>query len=158
MRKTDILKLAVPKSVLLFIAGFAWFCVGTMLLVLAYSWLSDTHRALSFVYFGFGFTAALLMHHFVFKKIAVKNINRIISKTGRQFIFSFFTWKSYIIIVVMVTMGKLFRQSSIPKPYLAILYTAIGLALILSSLEYIRVFINEINGTAAPDTFHSEEK
>ncbi|MCD6392724.1 MAG: hypothetical protein J7M40_04370 [Planctomycetes bacterium] len=157
MRKIDILKPAVPKSVLLFLAGFAWFCVGTMLLVLAYLWLSDAHGALGFMYFGFGFAAALLIHHFGFQKIADKNINRILPMPDRQCVFSFFTWKSYIIIIVMVTMGRLFRRSAIPKSYLAILYIAIGLALILSSLKYIRVFINEIKGTAAQSASLSGE-
>lgn len=157
MRNISKLKPAVAKSVLLFLAGLSWFCVGTMLLVLAYFWLSDAHRAPGLMYFGFGAAAALLIHYFGFQKIAGKNINRILLKSGRQCIFSFFSWKSYIIIVVMVMMGKLFRNSSIPKPYLAILYTAIGLALILSSLKYIRVFINEINGTSATSTFLSGE-
>lgn len=57
----------------------------------------------------------------------------------------------------MVTMGRLFRRSAIPKSYLAILYIAIGLALILSSLKYIRVFINEIKGTAAQSASLSGE-
>ena len=157
MRKTDILKPAVPKNALLFLAGFVWFCVGTILFVFAYSWLSDAHTALSFMYFGFGFAAALLIHRFGFQEIAVKNINRILPMLDKQCVFSFFTWKSYIIIIVMVTMGKLFRRSAIPKPYLAILYIAIGLALILSSLKYLSVFINEIKGTAAQSSFLSEK-
>ena len=51
---------------------------------------------------------------------------------------------SYIIIAVMIIMGTLLRHSEIPKPYLAILYTGIGFALILSSIRYIRIFIKEI--------------
>jgi hypothetical protein len=37
-------------------------------------------------------------------------------------------------------MGGLLRHSMIPKKELAILYIGIGLALILSSVRYIRVF------------------
>jgi hypothetical protein len=49
-----------------------------------------------------------------------------------------------MIIIVMVTMGTSLRHSAIPQQYLAILYTGIGLALILSSLRYIRAFISAI--------------
>ena len=144
MRQRDIFKSAVAKSVLLFFAGFIWLCVGTMLLVLAYSWLSEAPRTISFMFFGFGIVVALLVHHFGFLKIVDKNIERILPMVEKKCLFSFITWKSYMIIIVMVTMGTLLRHSTFPKQYLAILYTGIGLALILSSLRYIRVFINEI--------------
>jgi hypothetical protein len=144
MRNSSTLKPAVPKSVLLFLAGFIWFCVGTMLLVHACSWLSNVPGELRYIFFGVGFVAALVIHHFGFQKIADKNINRILPMLDSQCIFAFFSWKSYIIIIVMVGMGRLFRSSEFPKAYLAILYTAIGLALVLSSLKYIRGFIKVI--------------
>jgi hypothetical protein len=143
-----MLKPAVPKNILLLLAGMVWFCAGTMLLVLAYSWLSKVDKPLSFIYFGVGLIAALLIHRFGFRKIAAKNINRILAKSGWQCLFSCFAWKSYVLIAVMVTMGTLFRRSDFPKPYLAILYTAIGVALVLSSLKYLRVFIAEMKDTA----------
>ena len=144
MRKRDILKPAVTKSVLLFLAGFGWLCVGTMLLVFAYSWLSEAPRTISLMFIGFGVVVALLVHHFGFLKLVDKNIERILSMVEKKCIFSFITWKSYMIIMVMVTMGTLLRHSAVPHQYLAILYTGIGLALILSSLRYIRAFINAI--------------
>jgi ABC-type nickel/cobalt efflux system permease component RcnA len=51
------------------------------------------------------------------------------------------SWKSYILVAVMMTMGIALRHSSIPKQFLSVLYLAIGLALMLSSLRYIRRFI-----------------
>jgi len=93
---------------------------------------------------GFGIVLALLVHHFGFLKIVDKNIERILPMVEKKCLFSFITWKSYMIILVMVALGTLLRHSAIPHQYLAILYTGIGLALILSSLRYIRVFIHEI--------------
>ena len=146
MRKRDTFKPAVTKSALLFLAGFVWLCVGTMLLVFAYSWLSDAPRTIFFMFFGFGILLALLVHHFGFLKVVDKNIERILPMVEKKCLFSFITWKSYMIIIVMVAMGTLLRHSAIPQQYLAILYTGVGLALILSSLRYIRVFIHEIRG------------
>ncbi len=145
--KNDILKPAVTKGALLFLAGFVWFCVGIILLVFAYSWLSNMPWALSFKFFVPGVLGALVIHHFGFLKIVDKNIERILPMAEKKCLFSFITWKSYIIIIVMVTMGTFLRHSAIPKQYLAVLYTGIGLALILSSFRYIRVFFNEKNET-----------
>ena len=144
MRKRDRIKPAVTKNVLLFLAGFVWFFAGTMLLVMAHSWLSDATRAVFFAFFAAGIGVALLVHHFGFLKIVDKNIERILPMVDKKCLFSFITWKSYLIIIVMVAMGSLLRHSAIPKHYLAILYTGIGLALILSSLRYLRVFVQEL--------------
>lgn len=143
MGKIDRLKPAVSRRFLLFLAGFIWFSVGTMLLVWACLWLSDVHRALCWLYVGIGVVAAVLVHRFGFHRIAAKNINRILPMQDRQCVFSFFTWKSYFLIIVMITLGRVCRHSSIPKPYLAVVYITMGLALILSSFKYIKVFLNE---------------
>ena len=143
MRLSELFKPAVAKTVLLFFAGFVWLCVGATLLVFAYSWLSDAPKTIAFTFLGLGIVAALLVHHFGFLRIVDKNIERILPMFEKKCLFSFITWKSYMIIIVMVTMGIFLRHSSIPKKYLAILYTGIGLALILSSLRYLRVFIRE---------------
>jgi uncharacterized membrane protein len=143
MRKRNPFKPAVTKSVLLFLAGFVWLCVGTMLLVFAYAWLSDAPGKTASMFFGYGIALALLVHHLGFLKIVDKNIERILPMVDKKCLFSFITWKSYIIIIVMVALGTFLRHSAIPRQYLAILYTGIGLALILSSLRYLRVFVHE---------------
>ena len=143
-RKIAKIKPAVNKRVLLFLAGFMWFGVGTMLLFLSFSWLKAFQVHGSFLVGGIGVAVALVVHHFGFLKIVDKNLSRILPMEGTKCIFSFITWKSYIIVVVMVAMGVLLRHSPIPKPYLSILYIAIGLALILSSVRYLRVLLSQI--------------
>jgi hypothetical protein len=73
----DKIKPAVDKRVLLFLAGFMWLGVGTMLLALSYSWLDAFHRSGSFLFEGIGVAAALVIHHFGFLKIVDKNLGRI---------------------------------------------------------------------------------
>lgn len=148
MRTINTFKPAVPKSVLLFLAGLVWFCAGTLLFVLACRWLSEADGIMALICLGAGFLASLAVHRFGFQKIAAKNIKRILPMPDRRCVFSFFTWKSYVLIAVMMTLGRLLRSSAIPKPCLAVLYTAIGLALILSSVKYLRVFVNEIKGAS----------
>ncbi len=143
-RKIAKIKPAVNKRVLLFLAGFMWFGVGTMLLFLSFSWLKAFQVHGSFLVGGIGVAVALVVHHFGFLKIVDKNLSRILPMEGTKCIFSFITWKSYIIVAVMVAMGALLRHSPIPKPYLSMLYIGIGLALILSSVRYLRVLLSQI--------------
>ncbi|MEJ2660151.1 MAG: hypothetical protein P8Z73_05455 [Desulfobacteraceae bacterium] len=137
-------KPAVTNDLLLFIAGIVWAVVGFMLLSLAFSWLSRASNINMYPLVIAGAAGALLIHHFGFLKIADKNLKRILEMQNKSCIFAFIPWKSYLIIAVMVLMGAVLRHSVIPKHYLAVLYIAIGLALMLSSIRYIRVFIREV--------------
>ena len=115
-----------------------------MLLTFAYSWLELESRTKIIFISEIGIVLALLIHHFGFLRIVNKNLKRLLPIEGKRSVFTFITWKSYLIIVVMVTMGATLRRSAIPKQYLAVLYIGIGLALILSSVRYIRFFIKEL--------------
>ena len=144
MRTRDKYKPAVTNSVLLFLAGAVWLCVGTVLVCLAFSWLSEAPNVNNYVFVGAGVVLGLLAHHFGFLRIADRNLERILPMKEKKCVFSFITWQSYLIIAVMIAMGTILRHSAIPKQYLAILYTGIGLALILSSVRYMRVFFEEV--------------
>jgi hypothetical protein len=143
-------KPSVPNTFLLLIAGIVWFGVGTMLMVLACSWLSAAARIDIYLFSGAGILLGLLVHHFGFLRIVDKNLKRILQMEGKRCFFSFFPWKSYLIIVVMVALGALLRHSSIPKKELSTLYMGIGLALVLSSVRYIRIFFRERGIRNAP--------
>lgn len=144
MKAKQKYKPAVTKNVLIFLAGSIWGCVGAMLLWLAFSWLSEVADVNVYLFAGVGIVVALLAHHFGFLRIVDRNLERILPMNEKKCMFAFIPWKSYLIIMVMITMGAILRHSMIPKQYLAVLYTGIGLALILSSVRYIRVFIREI--------------
>lgn len=142
--KLNRIKPAVDKRVLLFLSGLMWVCVGTLLLLLSHSWLTAIKTNETFFFSGIGFALALVIHHFGFLKIVDKNLGRILSMEEKRCIFSFMSWKSYFIVALMATMGVFLRHSAIPKPYLSVLYTGIGLALILSSIRYLRILYGQI--------------
>lgn len=140
--KISALNPAVDKRILVFLAGLMWCGVGVMLLRLAVSWLIQFHGR--FLYYLTGFVIALPVHHFGFLKIADRNLDRLMPITEKKCIFSFMTWRSYIVVVFMVLMGITLRHSGIPKNYLSVLYIGIGFALFLSGLRYFRFFIKLI--------------
>jgi hypothetical protein len=134
----------VSKTWLILIAGLLWMGVGFMLCRLAAGWLARYKAGNPYTYAITGVLAGLVIHHFGFLKIVNKNLDRIALFPGKSNIFSFISWKSYILVAVMMTLGITLRHSSIPKQFLSVLYLAIGLALLLSSLRYIRRFIRAL--------------
>lgn len=138
------LKPGVKKPYLLLLSGAMWLGVGTMLNSFAIHWLIAYGKGMAFLFAGIGFIAALIIHHYGFLKLADKNLGRISYLNDKPCVFSFMSWKSYLIVIVMVTMGITLRHSSIPKQYLSMLYIGIGLALFLSSIRYFRVLIFEL--------------
>jgi hypothetical protein len=143
-------KVRVSKHVLLLLAGIMWLAVGAMLLIRAIFWISDGPHLHDYVFAGAGVAIALVVHHFGFLRIVNKNVDRILPMDGKRSPFSFVPWKSYLTIVFMISLGAFFRHSSVPKHYLAVVYIGIGLALVLSSVRYFRVFIAETRRPERP--------
>ena len=132
---------AVDKKFLIALSGIIWTVVGIMLCNLAVTWLAGTPVRITLLLGLPGLVLALLIHHFGFLKLVDKNIARIMEKEGKVCIFGFQPWKSYMIILIMITMGITLRNSALPKQYLSIIYIVFGGAMLLSSLRYNRVFI-----------------
>jgi hypothetical protein len=130
----------VDKKFLVLLAGLMWCGVGVMLISFAVTWLSAYSGSGRLIFYIGGFLAAMPIHHFGFLKIADKNLNRLLPITEKKCVFSFMTWRSYLIVLVMVSMGVALRHSAIPKQYLSVLYNSIGLALFLSGIRYLRFF------------------
>jgi len=141
-------KPAVDRHVLLLLAGGMWMAVGAVLLMISCSWLRFCLGKGVFFFAGIGIAAALAISRFGFLRIVDKNVRRILSMEGKRCAFSFISWKSYLLVFVMVAMGITLRRSPIPKSYLSVLYTGIGLALILSSVRYWKVFFKRTRENA----------
>ncbi len=130
------LKPAVTKSLLIALAGLMWTGVGVMLCRLAYIWLAVINRGMAASLGLLGIGMAVVAYYLGFSKIAQKNIKRLCLLTERTCVFAFQTWKGYLIIGIMITLGTILRNSAIPKQYLAVIYTTIGGAIFLSSFHY----------------------
>lgn len=130
-------KPTASRRVLVLFAGLAWVGAGAATLRFAFRWLRGSVQS-HLLFVVVGVLASLAIHHFGFLRLVDKNLTRLRLSQGKRCLFSFFTWKSYLIIAVMMTMGAGLRHSGIPKDYLAVVYLGIGLALLLSSVRYLR--------------------
>ena len=108
-----------------------------MLCALAYGWLTQPPTPWTLVWAVAGVTIALAANRFAFTRLAQRNIQRILRYPDKVCVFAFQAWSGYIMIFGMIALGILLRHSPLPKPYLAVIYVAIGGALIQASLNYV---------------------
>ena len=131
-------KPSATKHMLLLFAGAMWIAAGIMLCFMAYKWLKAYEGNNTLLFAGTGLTGSLIIHHFGFLRVVDKNLGRIMQMEEKPCMFSFMSWKSYLVVLVMVSAGITLRLSPIPKEYLSVIYPGIGAALILSSIRYLR--------------------
>jgi hypothetical protein len=133
----DRLKPGISKRYILLIAAFVWTIAGFMLLgrgsvyVIKFSNYKIIHFLIA-ILFGTGFFWVL------FNKISLKHIRRIRNiEIEKPCMFSFFNFKSYLIMGVMITMGIILRKSSyINKDVLYTFYVGMGIPLLISAVRF----------------------
>lgn len=115
-----------------------WTGVGVMLCWLAFIWLNADETNPFWLDEAIGVGLAVAGYYFGVSRVAHRNINHLCLLPEKAFVLAFLPWKSYLMIGIMILTGITLRNSSIPKIYLAIPYTAMGGSLILGSLHYHR--------------------
>jgi len=135
--------LAIPRHYLLLVSGVMWSGVGLMLIILATRWLGT----LTIQYPGLivitGVIPGLLVSIYGFARIVKKNIQRIEDLDSTPSIFAFQAWHSYLLIVVMMSMGIFVRHSGlVPMLLKTPGYYTIGTALSFSSITYYKAFFH----------------
>ncbi len=129
---------AARRETLVLMAGLVWSLVGLALISVAVHWLlTENHSVL--VVSSIGVCGGYIVYRFGFAGLVRKNLVRIYEQApqkDRVCIFAFQNTRSYIIIVVMMAMGYGLRHSGLPRTYLAPIYLAIGLGMVLSSILY----------------------
>jgi hypothetical protein len=145
-------KPAVKRKYLFIISGLMWTAVGLALLRFAYSWLInlDEGKCIFTALIGIGLGIAIAA--FGLSKIARKNIKRINLLPEKPCMFAFQAWRNYLTIALMITMGVFLRTHSfLPKPYLAVVYVAMGTALLIASISYYSEY-NYTNSLSASES------
>lgn len=127
---------SVKRHWLFLIAGVLWGAVGVMLCSRAVGWLAPESTGHALLFALIGIAAGAAIYRFKFSKLAEKNIKRIDHLRERESILAFQAAWTYVLIAFMMGLGIALRHSAIPKDYLAVLYTGIGLGMLLASLRY----------------------
>jgi hypothetical protein len=131
------IKPAVPKRVLLFIAAMVWTFAGSMLLFKGFRML-DTTSTFLWLQLILTLAGGIVFFWKMFSKISLKHTNRILNlKEARPCLFSFFNFRSYLLMTLMITMGITLRRTGWVAPgHLAFLYLTMSVPLLLSSIRF----------------------
>jgi len=129
---------SVDRRVLVLVAGAVWSIVGLLLMWVAILWLISSHQNV-LILILVGIIGSAILYRYGFSRVARINLIRIYEQApgkNKICVFSFQNTRSYLIAGSMMLMGYALRHLPLPKVYLAPLYFAIGLGLLLSSLHY----------------------
>ncbi|MDD4050820.1 MAG: hypothetical protein PHR28_02820 [candidate division Zixibacteria bacterium] len=133
---------AADRKVLVLTAGIVWSIVGLILSAVGIRWMIIAHRGIIIPGLT-GLLVGLAFDRWKFSRLSLKNIKRIFAgwpDKAKVCVFAFQSTLGYILIAAMMLLGFTLRHLPIQKIYLSPLYLAIGLGLILSSLQYYRAY------------------
>ena len=137
MKNFSRFKPAVPKRLLLFVAAGVWTFAGFMLLFKGSKMVDSTYRYLWLEYLS-ALLGGLLFYWKMFSKLSLKHTLRILRlNEDYPCLFSFFNFRSYLVMALMITMGIILRKTGWVKPvYLSFLYLTMSVPLLLSSIRF----------------------
>lgn len=136
------LKPGIPKRGLLLLAAFVWTFAGCILLFRGFSMLMIF--PLLWLKIVGSFVGGMIFYFALFSRISQKHTQRIMRmQIERPCLFSFFSFKSYIMMMFMISMGITLRKTGlVPQEYLSVFYVTMGTPLLLSAFRF---YYNGIN-------------
>jgi len=134
------LRPAVPRYYLFGLAGLFWTFAGVVLCGRAVVWLDVFPLEIEVAVETFSVAIAIVGYIMLFVPVVQKNIDRIDRLPAHACVFAFTAWRGYVVIGVMMTIGIMLRTTSIPRQWLAIVYTVMGVILLIGSIKLFRQF------------------
>jgi hypothetical protein len=111
-----------------------WTGVGAGLLAAGVHWLLLASPRFLSIGLASAAAAGFLKGRFVLARRAEANARRIEGTPERAPLLGFFAPSAWGLALVMMAGGALLRRSALPRPWLGVLYAAVGVALLLASL------------------------
>ena len=134
-----LLKPTTTRRGLLFMAGMVWAMAGG---ILAYRGVSFIDEAAlhPVVLFLIGAAGGALFFGIMFRRISARHIYRIVHISHEHpCLFSFLSWKSYLLMACMITLGVLLRSAAfIPREEIGTAYVMMAIPLLASSFRFFR--------------------
>lgn len=134
------LKPAIPKRHLLLVAASVWLFAGGFLLFRGIRMLPETNYP--WLKIPVAVFAGLLFFHLLFLHVSLKHITRIRSlEILRPCIFSFFDWKSYLMMTIMIISGILVRKTGWVDPqWISLFFITMSTPLLLSAVRFFKAW------------------
>lgn len=124
------MKPGVPRQTHLFMAALLWTVVGGGLMVRGTIMLTGGDNNL---YFPVGILIGTLKSLFILDKTAKNSIDRIQRLADGSCLGAVYSIRTWLLVVVMMSLGYVLRNSGVSPTILGTLYITIGWALLFSS-------------------------
>ena len=130
-------KPGVSKRTLLLIAGCVWTMAGGILISRAFLELWSIHNYL-WAELLIGIVLGTIFYLFLFARISKKHITRIkLITIDNPCFFSFFNFRSYVMMTIMITTGIVLRKLDIINhKILYTFYLTMGIPLLISAFRF----------------------
>ncbi len=115
------------------VAAVMWTVVGAVLVALGLYWTRPAGSmwpALLVVAAAIGVIKARL----VLAKAARRILDRIRTRGDGQCLGGFISWKTWLLVIGMMMLGRLLRGGLLPRPVVGFIYEAIGVALLTGAI------------------------
>lgn len=126
----------VPKRILLFIAGLVWSVAGYRVMLVLSKDLPAVINIIRMLILGF--LGYIVFFQMVFHKVLLKHTKRIIRhEQNKLCVFSFFDFKSYLIMAFMVGLGIVsVKFIDLPKNIMAGFFMSLSLSLLTAAIYF----------------------
>ena len=137
MKFLEKIKPGVPRRSLLLIAGCAWSIAGGILISRSLVYLIGVNNHLA-LEIALGIAFGIIFYLVLFTRISKKHITRIkLITIDNPCFFSFFNFRSYLLMAIMISGGITLRLSGLVNP--EIIYTfflCMGIPLLVSAWRF----------------------
>ncbi|MHC4414344.1 MAG: hypothetical protein ACYS0G_03570 [Planctomycetota bacterium] len=127
------LKPAVSRRVQLLLAAGTWTVVGLTLVILGARWCLQEQTNLLPILLVAAVAVGLAKAVFVLRHAADRVVRRIQGRGDDRCVGGFFSWRTWILVAVMIIGGRLLRGAGMSPALVGAIYVAIGVALLLAS-------------------------
>jgi hypothetical protein len=114
----------------LFSAGLIWSLVGCGLLFFGFYLVSLNGN---YWYAVAGLILGTVKTIFILDRVARKNVKRIKEFEDKVCLGSVYSWKTWMLVLAMIFLGRFLRTSALPREIVGLIYIAVGWALLLAS-------------------------
>jgi hypothetical protein len=119
----------------LLVAASIWTLVGTGLFAAGVNWTVVGQGARGWAGLALALLLGWLKAHYLLSGRAAANAHRIVAAGEGRCLGGVFEWSAWWFVLAMVGLGYVLRHSDVPRPWIGVIYAAVGSALVLASVS-----------------------
>ena len=135
------MKPAAPVRIHLLLAAITWTTVGTGLLTAGTIWSVRSESNLLLILLAAAAAVGILKAVFVLRRTSARATKRIMTRGDNRCIGGYISWRTWVLVAIMVGTGRLLRSVGLPPIVVGFIYVAVGSALLVASLRLWQAYL-----------------